>query len=44
MDVFNMITKINPSKTLTTLISCKSKCKFDDIKFNSNQKWNNNKC
>ena len=44
MDVFNMITKINPSKTLTRLISCKCKCKFDDIKFNSNQKWNNYKC
>ena len=42
MDVFNMITKANPSKTLTRLISCK--CKFDDIKFNSNQKWNNYKC
>ena len=44
MDVFNMITKINPSETLTRLISCKCKCKFDDIKFNSDQKRNNYKC
>ena len=25
-------------------ISCERKCKFDGRKFNSNQKWNNNKC
>ena len=27
--VFNMITRINKSKTLTKLISCKCKCEFD---------------
>ena len=25
-------------------ISCESKCKYDDRKFISNQKWNNDKC
>ena len=39
LSVFNMITKMtNESKTLTTHISCKCKCKFDDRKSNSNQK------
>ena len=41
--VFNMITGINESKTLTKHI-CKCKCKFDGRKCNSNQKWNNDKC
>ena len=40
--VFNMITGINESKTLTMNISCKSKC--DCIKCDSNQKWNNDNC
>ena len=39
-----MITGINESRTLAKHISCKCKCKFDDRKCNSNQKWNNNKC
>ena len=39
-----MITAINESKTLTKHVSCKCKCKFDEIKWNSDQKWNNNKC
>ena len=39
-----MITEINESKTLAKHISCKCKCKFDGSKFNSNQKWNNDKC
>ena len=42
--VFNMITRINKSKTLTKLISCKCKCKFDGKKCNSDQWWNNDKC
>ena len=39
-----MIIGINESKTLTKHISCESKCKFDGIKCNSNQWWNNDKC
>ena len=39
-----MATPINESKTLTKHISCKCKCKFDGIKCNSDQWWNNNKC
>ena len=44
VNIFNMITGINESKTLTKHISCKYKCKFDGRKGNSNQKWNNGKC
>ena len=43
LSVFNRITRINESKTLTKHISCKYKCEFDDRKCNSNQKWDNNK-
>ena len=42
--VFNMITWINESKTLTKHTSCKCKCRFDERKCNSDQRWNNNKC
>ena len=42
--VFNMITGINKSKTLTKHLSCKCKCKFDGGKCNSDQWWNNDKC
>ena len=41
--VFNMITGINESETLTNPISCKCKYKLDARKCNSNQWWNNNK-
>ena len=44
LSVFNMITGINKSKTLTKHISCEWKCKFDQRKCNSNQWWNNDKC
>ena len=44
LSVFNMITGLNESKTLTKHISCKCKCKFDETKCNSNQQWNNDKC
>ena len=44
LSVFNMITGINESKTLTKHISCECKCRFDGRKCNSNQWWNNNKC
>ena len=41
---FSMITGINESKISITHISWESKCKCDDGKFISNQKWNNDKC
>ena len=41
--VFNTITRINWSKTLTKYISCECKDKFDGKKYNSNQKWNDDK-
>ena len=44
LSVFNMITGINKSKTLTRHISCECKCKFDGRKYNSNQWRNNYKC
>ena len=44
LNLFNMITWTNESKTLTKHISCQCKCKFDGRKYNSNQKWNNYKC
>ena len=41
--MFNIITGINKSKTLTKHISCEFKCKFDGRTCNSNQWWNNDK-
>ena len=38
LSVFNVITGINESKTLTKHISCECKYKFDGRKYNSNQK------
>ena len=43
LSFFDMIMGINGSKILTKHISCELKCKFDGKKFNSNQKWNNDK-
>ena len=43
LSVFNMITSINESETLTKHISCECKCRFDGKKCNSNQWWNNDK-
>ena len=37
LSVFNMITGINDSKTLTKHISCKCKCKLDGRKCHSDQ-------
>ena len=37
LNIFNMITGINESKTLTKQISCECKCRFDGKKCNSNQ-------
>ena len=44
LNVFTMITKTNEPKTLIKDISCGCKCKFNDRKCNSNQKWINDKC
>ena len=44
LSVFNMITRINESKTLIRHISCECKCRFDRRKCNLDQRWNNNKC
>ena len=44
LTVFNMITGINESKTLTRHIACECKCRFDGRKCNSDQWWNNDKC
>ena len=38
LSVFNMITEINKSKTLTKHVPCECKCKFDGTKCNSDQK------
>ena len=44
LSLFNMISEINESKTLTKHISCKCKCNFEGRKSNSDQKRNDNKC
>ena len=43
LNVFDMIVRINESKTLTKHKSCNCKFKFHGRKCNSNQNWNNNK-
>ena len=44
LSVFNMITGINDSKTLTKDTSWECLCRSDETKCNSNQWWNNDKC
>ena len=44
LSVFNMITGINESKTLTNPIPCECKFRLDKRKCNSDQWWNNDKC
>ena len=44
LNVFNMIAKINESKTLTKHISCDCKCIFHGRKYNLNQNCNNDNC
>ena len=44
LSVFNKITSINESKTLTKDMSCECKYKFEGRKCNSYQWWNNNNC
>ena len=41
LNVFNMIRRINESKTLKRHLSCDCKCKFDGRRYNLNQKRNN---
>ena len=36
-----MITNKNQTKTIVKYFSCDYKCKFNNRKCNSNQKWNN---
>ena len=43
LNVFNMITRINVSKTLTKHILCVCKCRCDGRKRISDQCWNNDK-
>ena len=44
LNMFNIVTEIDDSKTLTNHVSWECKCKFDGRKCNnSNQKWNNDK-
>ena len=43
-NVFNMIAKIYEAKTLIKHISCSFKYRFSSATYNSNQKWNNDKC
>ena len=44
LNVFNIIPKINGSKTSKELVSCDCKCKLDSTKYKSNQNWNKDKC
>ena len=44
LKLVNMITSIVEIKTFAKHILCHWKCKFDSIKFNLNQKWNNLTC
>ena len=44
LNLLNVITEINESKTLTKHKSCKCKCKFDGRNCNSDQWCNNDKC
>ena len=42
--MFNMITEVNESKTISRRISCQCKCEFDGKECISNHWWNNDKC
>ena len=43
LSMFNMITGMNESKSITKHISGERKCRFDGRKCNSEQWWNNDK-
>ena len=42
--LYNMMTRIDKSKSLVKHILSDCKCRFDSEKSNSNQKWNKDKC
>ena len=42
--VFNLIARINETKTLVKQIPCDCECKFNSTTCGSNQIWNNDKC
>ena len=44
VNVFNIITNMNETKTVVKHTSCDCKCKFSSTSLNSNQKWNNDTC
>ena len=44
LSVFNIITRINESRTLIKHISCECKYKLEDRKCHSDQKLNRDKC
>ena len=44
LSVFNMITRINESKTSTKRTSCECECGFGGRQCNSDQWWNNGNC
>ena len=44
LSVFNMITRINESKTSTKHTSCECECGFGGRECNSDQWWNNGNC
>ena len=44
LSVLNKITRISEWKTSPEHVSCECKCKCDGRKYNSNQKWNNDRC
>ena len=44
LSVFNVIARINESKTLAKHTACERKRKFDGRKCNLNQNCNNDKC
>ena len=43
LSVFNIITRINESKTLKNYILCEDECKFNGRECKSDQWWNNDK-
>ena len=42
--VFNTMAGINESKSVVKHVSCNCKRRFNGIKYNSKQKWNNEQC
>ena len=44
INVFNLMIRVNESKTLTKHTSRQCKCKFDGKKCKSHKKWNKDNC